>query len=163
MAGAGTAGLSLRTHVRHSGAVPVQPMTDLMAAFLVERDLATLTTFTLMGLPTWLPVGFSYDVANGVVRVITFASSVEALAMRHAAAGAAVSQVEGRRWATLEGDVRVVTDSAGVAATVTSCCSPLANRRARADRVAIEISVDRVFGSFLKSSSCRSLVEIIHI
>ena len=117
-----------------------------MAAFLVERHLATLTTLRADGSPHVVPVGFSYDNANGVVRVITFASSVKA---GHAARGgrAAVSQVEGRRWATLEGDVRLVTDSAGVAAAVAGYAARYREPCARADRVAIEISVDRVMGS----------------
>jgi len=121
-------------------------MTDLMAAFLVERHLATLTTLRADGSPHVVPVGFSYDIANGVVRVITFASSVKA---GHAARGgrAAVSQVDGRRWATLEGDVRLVTDSAGVAAAVAGYAARYREPRARADRVALEISVDRVMGS----------------
>lgn len=117
-----------------------------MAAFLVERHLATLTTLRPDGSPHVVPVGFSYDVATGVVRVITFASSVKA---RHAArrGRAAVAQVDGRRWATLEGDVRLVTDADGIAAAVAGYAARYREPRARQDRVAIEIAVDRLMGS----------------
>src|SRR6478735_5922506 len=113
--------------------------------FLTERHLATLTTLRRDGSPHVVPVGFSYDAATGVVRVITFASSVKA---RHAARGgrAAVAQVDGRRWVTLEGVARLVTDDEGVAAAVAGYAARYRQPRTRADRVAIEISVDRVMG-----------------
>jgi PPOX class probable F420-dependent enzyme len=126
--------------------VPVQPISEMMTAFLVERHLATLTTLRSDGSPHVVPVGFSYDASAGVVRVITFASSVKA---RNAARGgrAAVTQVDGRRWATLEGDVRLVTDDESVALAVAGYAARYRQPRARADRVAIEISVDRLMGS----------------
>lgn len=46
-----------------------------MAAFLDERHLATLTTLRADGSPHVVPVGFTYDVGDGLVRVITFAAS----------------------------------------------------------------------------------------
>jgi PPOX class probable F420-dependent enzyme len=121
-------------------------MTDLMTSFLVERHLATLTTLRRDGSPHVVPVGFSFDAAMGVVRVITFASSVKA---RNAARGgrAAVAQVDGRRWATLEGVARLVTDVESVAAAVAGYTARYRKPRTRADRVAIEITVDRLMGS----------------
>ncbi|MET0458042.1 MAG: pyridoxamine 5'-phosphate oxidase family protein, partial [Ilumatobacteraceae bacterium] len=78
-------------------------------AFLTERHLATLTTLRADGSPHVVAVGFSFDAAAGVARVITFAPSQKA---RNAARGgrAAVCQVDGGRWLTLEGPVRLVTD-----------------------------------------------------
>jgi PPOX class probable F420-dependent enzyme len=112
-------------------------------AFLAERHLATLTTLRADGSPHVAPVGFSY--ADGVVRVITFAGSVKA---RNAARGTrgAVSQVDGRRWLTLEGAVALVTDPARVAAAVAGYAARYRQPGARPDRVAIEIVVDRVLG-----------------
>ena len=112
-------------------------------AFLAERHLATLTTLRPDGSPHVVAVGFSY--ADGVARVITFASSVKA---RHAARGgrAAVSQVDGRRWLTLEGTVRLVTDPEGVATAVAGYAARYRQPGERPDRVAIEIAVDRVLG-----------------
>jgi PPOX class probable F420-dependent enzyme len=116
-----------------------------MLDFLAERHLATLTTLRADGSPHVVAVGFSYDGDAGVARVITFAGSVKA---RNAARGgrAAVSQVDGGRWLTLEGSVRLVTDAAGVAAAVAGYAARYRQPGEREDRVAIEISVDRVLG-----------------
>lgn len=116
-----------------------------MLAFLTERHLATLTTLRADGSPHVVPVGFSYDSDAGVVRVITFASSAKA---RHAArcCRAAVSQVDGARWATLEGVARLVDDAESVARAVTGYARRYRQPSERADRVAIEIVVDKVMG-----------------
>ena len=112
-------------------------------AFLAERHLATLTTLRADGSPHVAPVGFSY--ADGLVRVITFAASVKA---RNAARGGrgAVSQVDGRRWLTLEGPVALVRDPARVAAAVAGYAARYRQPGDRPDRVAVEITVDRVLG-----------------
>ncbi|MEO5901604.1 MAG: TIGR03618 family F420-dependent PPOX class oxidoreductase [Ilumatobacteraceae bacterium] len=119
--------------------------TPEMTAFLTERHLATLTTLRADGSPHVVAVGFSYDACAGVARVITFAASVKS---RNAARGgrAAVSQVDGRRWMTLEGVARLVTDADGVAAAVAGYAVRYRQPKDRADRVAIEITVDRVLG-----------------
>jgi F420H(2)-dependent biliverdin reductase len=118
-------------------------LTDDDLAFLTERHLATLATVRADGSPHVTPVGFSY--ADGVVRIITFAASAKA---RHAAHGgrAAVSQVDGRRWLTLEGPVVLVADPSRVAAAVAGYAARYHQPRERPDRVALEITVDRVLG-----------------
>lgn len=127
------------------GAVPTTPI-DLSPAaleFLAERHLASLTTLRADGSPHVVPVGFGYDAEAGVVRVITFAGAVKA---RNAARGgrAAVSQVDGGRWITLEGTAGLVTDPAGVDRAVRAYAARYQQPRERTDRVAIEIAVDRV-------------------
>jgi F420H(2)-dependent biliverdin reductase len=114
-------------------------------AFLAERHLATLTTLRADGSPHVVAVGFSYDADAGIARVITFARSVKA---RNAGRGgrAAVSQVDGGRWLTLEGPVRLVTDPDGVARAVAAYAARYRQPGERDDRVAIEIHVDRVLG-----------------
>ena len=116
-----------------------------MLAFLAERHLATLTTIRADGSPHVVPVGFSYDADGGVVLVITFAGSVKA---RHAGFGgrAAVCQVDGGRWATLEGTTRLVDDAPSVARAVAGYAARYRQPTERADRVAIEIVVDKVMG-----------------
>jgi len=116
-----------------------------MLDFLTERHLATLTTLRADGSPHVVAVGFSYDTDANVARVITWAASVKA---RNAARGgrAAVSQVDGGRWLTLEGPVRLVTDPDGVAAAVAGYTARYRAPGERDDRVAIEIEVDRVLG-----------------
>ena len=116
-----------------------------MLAFLTERHLATLTTLRADGSPHVVPVGFSYDSEAGLVRIITFAKSVKA---RNAARNgrAAVSQVDGGRWATLEGVSRLVDDPSSVALAVAGYAARYRQPGERADRVAIEIVVDKVMG-----------------
>jgi PPOX class probable F420-dependent enzyme len=123
----------------------MEDLSPEMLAFLAERHLATLTTVRADGSPHVVPVGFSYDHGAGVVRIITFARSVKA---RNAARGgrAAVSQVDGRRWATLEGVSRLVDDPPSVALAVAGYATRYRPPSQRPDRVAIEIVVDKVMG-----------------
>jgi PPOX class probable F420-dependent enzyme len=120
-------------------------LSEEMLVFLTERHLATLTTLRADGSPHVVPVGFSYDAQDGLVRIITFAGSIKA---RNAARGgrAAVSQVDGARWATLEGVVRVADDAASVALAVAGYATRYRQPGERSDRVAIEIKVDKVMG-----------------
>lgn len=116
-----------------------------MGAFLAERHLATLTTLRRDGSPHVVPVGFGFDADARLVRIITAAGSQKAV---NAGRGgrAAVSQVDGARWLTLEGEVRLVTDPDGVARAIAAYTDRYQPPRPRDDRVAIEIAVDRVLG-----------------
>lgn len=113
--------------------------------FLRERHLATLTTLRADGSPHVVAVGFTYEPEAHLVRVITFAPSQKA---RNAARGgrAAVCQVDGGRWLTLEGTVRLATEPAPVAEAVRRYTERYRQPGERTDRVAIEITVDRVLG-----------------
>lgn len=128
-------------------ALDLDDLGDGVVAFLAERHLATLTTLRADGSPHVVPVGFNYDIDQRVVRVITQRPSQKA---RNAARGgrAAVSQVDGGRWLTLEGDVRLVTDPEGIARAVAAYTERYQAPRERPnnDRVAIEIAVDRILG-----------------
>jgi PPOX class probable F420-dependent enzyme len=97
------------------------------------------------GSPHVVPVGFTYSPAERLVRVITFAGSVKA---HNADRGgrAAVCQVDGGRWLTLEGTVRLATDPVAVATAVEMYTARYRQPDERADRVAIEIEVDRILG-----------------
>ncbi len=109
--------------------------------FLTERHLAVLVTQRADGTPHAVPVGFT--VHEGNVRVITFAPSVKA---KNAARGgrASVTQLDGARWVTLEGSVRVLDDEVTVAAAVAAYARRYRPPKQRTDRVVIEIEVDRV-------------------
>ena len=122
-----------------------QDITPEMLAFLQERHLASLTTLRKDGSPHVVPVGFSYDPISNEVRVITFSHSQK---VRNASLGAraAVSQVDGGRWLTLEGTVRTTTDPTEVAAAVAGYAARYQSPKEREDRVAIVISVDRILG-----------------
>ena len=117
-----------------------------MAQFLQENHLATLTTMRVDGSPHVVPVGFSFDIPTGIVRIITFSGSVKT---RNAARGgrAVVSQVDHGRWLTLEGVVRLATDADSVALAVEGYAGRYRQPKERADRVAIEIIVDKIMGN----------------
>ena len=122
---------------------------DEVLAFLREYHLATLTTLREDLSPHVVAVGFSYDVVARTARVITWAGSQKARnAERMHAAGlrAAVCQVDGGRWLSLEGPVRVVTDAAGVRAGVEGYTARYREPKERDDRVVIEIAVERILG-----------------
>ena len=118
---------------------------DAVLQFLTDRHLATLTTMRSDGSPHVVAVGFSYSPTERLARIITFAPSVKA---RNAARGgrAAVCQIDGGRWLTLEGTVHLVTDPSGVAAAVEGYAARYRQPGERNDRVAIEIQVDRIMG-----------------
>ncbi len=120
-------------------------ITPEMRVFLSEYHLASLTTLRADGSPHVVPVGFSFDEEADVVRVITFASSMK---YRNALRGgrAAVSQVDGGRWLTLEGAVSGTNDPERVALAVNGYAQRYRQPGERDDRVAIEILVDRIMG-----------------
>jgi hypothetical protein len=127
-------------------ALDPQNLPDEVQAFLAEKHLGTLTTLRLDGSPHVVPVGFFWDAAAGLVRIITFASSTK---VRNIVAGnqrAAVSQVDHGRWITLEGSAKVSEDPANVALAVAGYASRYRQPSERSDRVAIEIVIDRVLG-----------------
>lgn len=128
--------------------MPSRPfdVSPALAAFLAERHLASLTTLRADGSPHVVPVGFSFDAASGEVRVITF-DGCQKVANARRGGRAAVSQVDGGRWVTLEGDVRATTDPSEVAAAVAGYASRYQQPKERPDRVALIISVDRVLAS----------------
>jgi general stress protein 26 len=92
-----------------------------------------------------VPVGFAFDPGSALVRVITGAGSQKAA---NAARGgrAVVCQVDGGRWLALEGEVALTTDADRIAAAVTAYTARYHPPRDNPDRVAIEITVDRVLG-----------------
>lgn len=120
---------------------------DDVLAFLRERHLGTITTLRADGSPHVVPVGFAYDPTDGVVRVITQTTSQKAANVRRGSL-AAVCQVDGGRWLTLEGPARLLEDPDGVQRCVDAYAGRYqAPREARAaTRIGLEITVDRVMG-----------------
>ena len=120
-------------------------LTPTQIEFVRENILATLTTLRADGSPHVVPVGFTYDLDQNLVRVITFAKSMKA---RHAAQGgrAVVSQVYRGRWITIEGTVRLRTEADVVAQAVEAYAGRYRQPKVREDRVVIEIMIDKVMG-----------------
>ena len=120
-------------------------LTPTQIEFVRENILATLTTLRADGSPHVVPVGFTYDLDQNLVRVITFAKSMKA---RHAAQGgrAVVSQVDRGRCITIEGTVRLRTEADVVAQAVEAYAGRYRQPKVREDRVVIEIMIDKVMG-----------------
>jgi len=120
-------------------------LTPSQLEFMRENLLATLTTLRADGSPHVVPVGFTSDTDNNIVRVITFAKSMKA---RHAAQGgrAVVSQDDRGRWLTLEGTVRLRTEADVVAKAVEAYAARYRQPKVREDRVVVEITIDKVMG-----------------
>lgn len=117
--------------------------------FLGEYHLASLTTQRPDGSPHVVAVGFSYDPAARVARVITWAASQKAknaVRMERAGQRAALCQIDGGRWLSLEGPVRLRTDPEGVRAGVEGYAARYRPPKQRDDRVVIEIAVERMLG-----------------
>lgn len=111
--------------------------------FLTERHLATLTTLRADGTPHVVPVGFTWDGDGGLVRVITSGDSVKARNIRRSGY-AAVGQVDGRRWLTLEGRATVLDDPAAVREAEHRYAERYRTPRANPARVVLVIEVQRV-------------------
>ncbi len=117
-------------------------------AFLAERHLASLTLVRPDGTPHVTAVGFTWDDESGLARVITWSGSVKYRLLE--AAGpvrAALCQVDGGRWLTLEGEATVTADAERCREAVGRYAERYSPPKDRgADRRAIEIGVERVLG-----------------
>ena len=115
--------------------------------FWTERHLCTLTTLRADGSPHVVAVGATLDPAAGLARVISSSTSAH---VRHVRAGqqrVAICQVEGPRWATVEGLAVVRDDPAAVAEAVERYAARYRTPRPNPARVAIEITVTKILGS----------------
>ena len=88
---------------------------EAAADFLTERHLATLTTLKSSGALHVVPVGFTFDSATQTARVITSGDTVKARNASRLGATAALCSVDGARWITLSGPVRVEAGAEAVA------------------------------------------------
>jgi PPOX class probable F420-dependent enzyme len=114
--------------------------------FVSERHLATLTTLRADSTPHVVAVGFTWDPESGIARVITNDGSVKVRNVRRSGY-AAVSQVDGIRWLTLEGPATVLDDPESVADAVDRYAGRYRVPRENPTRVVIAIQVRRVLSS----------------
>jgi len=126
-------------------------LNDSVLEFLTERHLATLTTLRRDGSPHVVAVGFTFDRESGIARVITSDGSVKVRnAERPAGDGApsraAVCQVDGRRWFTLEGAAGISRDPGQVADAERRYGLRYRIPRINPSRVVLTITVDKVMG-----------------
>ena len=115
------------------------------SAFVRDRHLAVLVTIRDDGSVHSVPVGFTWDDERGVARVIASGTSVKVRNVR-ARPACVLTQVDGRRWLTLEGTAVVRTDAASVADAEQRYAERYRPPRDNPRRVVIEIDVTRVLG-----------------
>lgn len=120
-------------------------------AFVTERHLATLTTLRANGTPHVVPVAFTWDEDAGVARTTTGPRTVKALNARRGGtdgpARAALCQVDGRRWLTLEGTLTVVDDPDELAEALRRYAERYRPPRDGVERVVLRLAVDRAMSS----------------
>ncbi|TDD89455.1 TIGR03618 family F420-dependent PPOX class oxidoreductase [Saccharopolyspora karakumensis] len=117
--------------------------------FWRERRICMLATQRPDGSPHLVPVGATFDPETGIARIISSAATKK---VRNVLAGGparkvAVSQVEGRRWSTLEGTALVRDDPESVAEAERRYAQRYRPPRPNPQRVVIEITVTRVMGN----------------
>ena len=123
-----------------------QQLAPAIEAFLAENHIATLTTLRPDGTPHVAPVRFTWDGDAGLARVMTVATTRKARnLLANPGSRAALCQVDGFRWVTLEGTAIISDDpdriAAGVRRYFMRYFSPPPNPPGR---VVVEIAVDRV-------------------
>ena len=119
---------------------------EMTLAFLTERHLATLTNVRANGTPHVIPVGFTYEPETRLARVITSGTSVKARLAGRPGAVAALCQVDGRRWLTLSGPIRVERDPTAVADAVERYARRYRRPRENPLRVVLVVEVERILG-----------------
>ncbi|MBC7289724.1 MAG: TIGR03618 family F420-dependent PPOX class oxidoreductase, partial [Actinotalea sp.] len=120
--------------------------------FVTERHLATLTTQRPDGTPHVDPVGFTWDPDQGVLRITTRHTSakvrnIEAAIKAHGVARAAVCQVDGGRWLTLEGTITVARERDEVLEAMRRYAARYRTLTEDPRRVVLRLAADRVMGS----------------
>ena len=124
-------------------------LTTEMKQFVTERHLASLTLVTPEGRLHVTPVGFTWDENQKLVRVITWAGSMKSKILTRADTPlrAAVSQVDGGRWITLEGKAIVTDDMERCLEGTRRYAQRYSEPKDRGDdRRVIELSVERIMG-----------------
>ncbi len=117
--------------------------------FWRERHLSTLTTLRPDGTPHVVPVGAVFDSETRLAWVISSRSSRKVrnvLAYGPRGGPAALCQVDGARWATLEGRARVRSEAAVVAEAERRYAVRYRPPRRNPERVVVEIGVTRALG-----------------
>ncbi|ACZ30329.1 pyridoxamine 5'-phosphate oxidase-related FMN- binding protein [Xylanimonas cellulosilytica DSM 15894] len=120
--------------------------------FVTERHLATLTTLRADGSPHVTPVAFMWDAASGTAVMTTERWSAKAVnARRRGPDGgpprAALCQVDGGRWMTIEGVIEVDDDPAALADAAARHARRYHEVEAGDERTVLRLTADRVLAS----------------
>lgn len=123
-----------------------EALSEALVQFCSERHLATCATLRADGSPHVVPVGFTLDPAAGRAFVITSGTSVKVHNVRRRER-VALTQLDGRRWVTLEGRGWVDDSPAGVADGERRYTARYRTPRVNPSRVVIVVELDRVLSS----------------
>jgi F420H(2)-dependent biliverdin reductase len=117
-------------------------------AFLASRRLASLTTFRSDGSAHVVPVGFMYDPAEALARIVAPLDTVKVANLRRDPR-AVLCQVDGGLWATLEGVATIRDDDASFARTLQEYEAKFGPMHGSPHgRCSVEIAVQLVMGRF---------------
>ena len=119
-------------------------ITHVAREFLTERHLATLSTLGRSGRIHSVPVGITY--LDGIVRVIGSRGS-QKFVNAERSGRASVNTVDGARWISFEGPVRLLSDPASVAFAVELYAARYRRPRPNPERIVLEMTVEHVLGS----------------
>lgn len=121
---------------------------EAAVGFLTERHLASLTLIRADGSPHVSPVGVTWDVDQQLARIITWDAAHKVRLLEASGGGpAAVCQVDGGRWLTIEGTATVTADPRRCADAVARYAKRYRQPADRgSQRRVIEIAVSRIMG-----------------
>ena len=119
---------------------------ERVLTFLSVRHLSTLSTLNPDGSPHVVPVGFTFDAATRTARVITSGGSVKARNAARDGARAALCQVDGGRWLTLSGPIRMLTDADSVAEAERRYAGRYRVPKVNPARVVLLMDVQKIMG-----------------
>jgi PPOX class probable F420-dependent enzyme len=121
---------------------------EQLVEFWSERHLCVLSTVRADGTVHATPVGATLDADAGLVRVICSGTSYKARAVRRLGeAAVAVTQVDGRRWSTIEGRAVVRDEPTRVHEAERRYAKRYKEPRVNPQRVVIEITITKVLGN----------------
>lgn len=123
-------------------------LSEQLVGFWTERHLCVLSTVRADGTVHATPVGATLDAEAGLLRVICSGTSYKARTIRRLGeASVAVTQVDGRRWSTLEGRAVVSDDPSRVADAEARYTTRYKPPRPNPHRVVIEITITKALGN----------------
>ena len=123
-------------------------LSEQLVGFWTERHLCVLSTVRADGTVHATPVGATLDAEAGLLRVICSGTSYKARTIRRLGeASVAVTQVDGRRWSTLEGRAVVSDDPTRVADAEARYTTRYKPPRPNPHRVVIEITITKALGN----------------
>jgi F420H(2)-dependent biliverdin reductase len=124
---------------------PIDNLPPAALTFLTDRHLASLSIAKPDGKVHVSPVGFTFEAATGLARVIT-SSTARKSAHATTAGRVSICQIDGAYWLTLEGTVRVSDDPAEVHEAVTRYEQRYRPPRENPQRVVLIVAVERIYG-----------------